>query len=74
MVLNPGANQYTCPAYSAKVCFMAAGDITTSVYKGRQARAMGGLLLLDVYGLTLFDRKKHLSSTYNSECVAEPDV
>ena len=43
------------PAYSAKVCLMAgtvAGDnITTSVNKGRWARPMSGLLLLNVYDL-----------------------
>ena len=43
------------PAYSAKVCFIAAavaGDITTTVNRGRQARPMSNLLLLDVYDLT----------------------
>ena len=53
MVLNTGANQYTCPTYSTKVCFIVAtagGDITTSVNKGRWARPISGLLLLDVYG------------------------
>ena len=29
-----GINQYTGPAYSAKMCFMAAGSITTIVNKG----------------------------------------
>ena len=45
MALNPGANQYTCPTYSTKVSFMAAtvaGDITTSVNKGRRAGPMRG--------------------------------
>ena len=37
MALNPGANQYTGPAFSTKACFLVAGDITTSVNKGRQA-------------------------------------
>ena len=37
MALNPRANQYTGPAFSSKACFMVAGDITTSVNKGRQA-------------------------------------
>ena len=37
MALNLGANQYTGPAYTAKACFMVAGDITTSVNNGRQA-------------------------------------
>ena len=27
MALNLGANQYTGPAFSAKACFMVAGDI-----------------------------------------------
>ena len=35
--LNLGANQNTGPAFSAKVCFMAIGNITTTVNKGRQA-------------------------------------
>ena len=34
MALNPGANQYTGPAFSAKACFMVAGNITTGVNKG----------------------------------------
>ena len=42
MALNPGANQYTGPAFSAKACFMVAGDITTSVKKGGP---MSGLLI-----------------------------
>ena len=49
-----GANQYTCPAYGAKKCFIAAaraGDITTSVNKGKRARPMISLLFLDVYAL-----------------------
>ena len=37
------------PAFSAKTCFLLAGDITTSVNKGRQARPMSGLSHLDVY-------------------------
>ena len=47
------ANQYTGPAYNAKKCFIAAavaGNITTTVHKGRQGRPMSSLLLLDVYG------------------------
>ena len=51
--LNPGANQYTGPAYSTKKRFIVAavtGDITTTVNKGRQAGLMCFLLLLDVYG------------------------
>ena len=46
-------NQCTHAAYSAKVYLMVAmvaGNITTSVNKGRQARPMGDLLLLYVYG------------------------
>ena len=46
MVLNLWANQNTGPAYSAKVCFMEAGNITTYV---RHARSMSGLIILDVY-------------------------
>ena len=46
-----GANQYSCPAYNAKVCEMVAavaGNIITSAHKGRRAGPMRGLLLLDV--------------------------
>ena len=53
MALNPGANQYTCPAYSVKVYFivaMVAGNITTAVKRGRRAGPMSGLLPLDVNG------------------------
>ena len=52
LVLNARANQYSCPAYSAKKGFIAAavaGDITTTVNKGRRADKMSRLLLLDVY-------------------------
>ena len=45
MALNLGANQYTGLTYSAKVCFMAVGNITTTVNKGRQAGRMSGLFL-----------------------------
>ena len=45
MALNPGANQYTGPAFSIKACFMVAGAITTSVNKGRWAVPMSGLLV-----------------------------
>ena len=48
-----GANQYTGPAHGTKKCFIAAaaaGDITTTVNKGRRAGPMSSLLLLDVYG------------------------
>ena len=47
-----GANQYTCPTCRAKVCFIVAtgaGDITTTVNRGRLAGPMSGLLPLDVY-------------------------
>ena len=33
MALNPEANQFTGPAYSAKVYFMAVGGITTTIKK-----------------------------------------
>ena len=52
LALNAGANQDTCPAYSTKKCFIvaaAAGNITTTVNKGRQAGPMSSLLLVDVY-------------------------
>ena len=48
-----GANQYTCPAYSAKKYFIVAavaGDIITTVDKGRWARPMSSLPCLDVNG------------------------
>ena len=54
LALNPGANQYTGPAGGAKKCFIAAaaaGDITTTVNKGKRAGPMSSLLLLDVYAL-----------------------
>ena len=53
LALNAGANQYTDPTYSAKKCFIvaaAAGNITTTVNKGRQAGPMSSLLLLDLCG------------------------
>ena len=53
-MLNQGANQYTGPSCGTKKCFIAAaaaGDITSTVNKGRRAGPMGSLLLLDVYGL-----------------------
>ena len=52
LALNVGANQYTCPTYSTKKCFIvaaAAGDITTTVNRGKWAGPMSSLLLLDVY-------------------------
>ena len=49
MALNPGENQYTGPAFSTKACFMVAGNITTSVNKGRQAGPMEQSTYLDVY-------------------------
>ena len=45
MALNPGANQYTGPACSAKACFMMARNITTSVNKDMRAGPMSGLLI-----------------------------
>ena len=50
MVLHVGANQYTGPAYSIKACFMAVGNITTTVNKGRQAGRQAG----PMSGLFLF--------------------
>ena len=47
LVLNPGANKYTHPACSAKVCFIAAtaaGDITTTVNRDRQAGPMSSTM------------------------------
>ena len=44
MALNPGANQYTGPAFRATASFMVSGDTTTSVNKGRRAGPMSGLL------------------------------
>ena len=41
MALHVGANQYTGLTYSVKVCFMAVGEIATTVNKGRQARTLG---------------------------------
>ena len=57
LVLNPGANQYTGPPCGAKKCFIAAaaaGNISTTVIKGRQAGPLSSLLILDVYGQTYF--------------------
>ena len=50
LALNAGANQYTCPAYSTKKCFIAAvaGNITTTENIGWRAGPMSSLLLLDV--------------------------
>ena len=45
MALNLGANQYTGPAFSAKACFMVAGDITNTVNKGNWAGPMSSLLI-----------------------------
>ena len=48
LALSPGANQYTGPACGAKKCYIAAaaaGDITTTVKKGRGAGPMSSLLL-----------------------------
>ena len=43
LALQVGANQFTGPAYSAKVCYMVVGDITTTVNKGRQYGPMSEL-------------------------------
>ena len=67
LALNPGANQYTCPTYSTKVCFMAAtaaGNITTSVSKGRQARPMSSLLPLDAMGQPYSDTSSYEENEY----------
>ena len=51
-----GVNQYTGPSCGTQKCFIAdaaAGDITTTVNKGKRAGPMSSLLLLDVYGLIL---------------------
>ena len=56
LALNLGANQYTGPACGAKKSFIgaaAAGDITATVNKGRQAGPISSLLILDVYGIYL---------------------
>ena len=45
MALNPGPDQYTGPAFSAKACFMVAGDITNTVNKGNWAGPMSSLLI-----------------------------
>ena len=53
LALNLGANQYTDLQCGTKKCFIVAAapdKITTTVNKGRQARPMSNLLLLDVYG------------------------
>ena len=61
-----GANQYTGPACGAKKCFIvaaAAGDITTTINKGRRAGPMSSLLLLDVYELcTDFCQRENMST------------
>ena len=49
MAVNAGANQYTGPAHSTKVCFMVVGNITTTVSKGRQAGSISSLCIWDVY-------------------------
>ena len=45
LALNLGVNQYTGPTCGAKKCFIAAGDITTIVNKGRQARSISSLCI-----------------------------
>ena len=44
MALNTGANQFTDPTFSAKACFIVAGDLTTIVNKGKRAGPMSGLI------------------------------
>ena len=58
MALNPGANQYTGPAFSTKACFLVAGDITTSVneqsiYLDVYARVQQFLLRLRLWLMAL---------------------
>ena len=58
-MLNQGANQYTGPSCGTKKCFIAAaaaGDITSTVNKGRRAGPMSSLLILDVYGKSALGR------------------
>ena len=67
-MLNLGANQYTGPACGTKKCFIgaaAAGDITTTVNKGRQAGSMSSLLILDVYEFTSADNSDLCSRSCN---------
>ena len=61
-----GANQYTGPACGAKKCFIApaaAGNITTTVNKGRWAGPMSSLLLLDVYGTNQLQNGRIVNSS-----------
>ena len=46
--LIPGANQCIGQAFSAKACLMVAGNITTSVNKGRRARPLIRCLWISV--------------------------
>ena len=39
-----GSKSIHCPTSSAKACFMVAGDITTSLDKGRRVGPMSGPL------------------------------
>ena len=66
LALNPGANQCTGPACGAKKCFIVAavaGNITTTVNKGRQAGPMSSLLLLNVYGEDVWELVKLWTKT-----------
>ena len=63
MVLTQGANQYIGPSYSVKACYVVAGDITTSVNKGRQAGWVNEQsTYLDVYAVTPEYNNAHLTT------------
>ena len=62
MVLNPGAKQCTGPTLSTKACFMVAGDITTSVNKGRWAVPLSSILIKKPMVLTYFVYKTRARS------------
>ena len=47
------------PPYSTKACFMVAGNITTSVNKGRQAGPMSGLHFDDYICCFFLPRSHH---------------
>ena len=42
---EPGGKSIHWPTFSAKACFMVAGNIITSINKGRRATPMSGLLM-----------------------------
>ena len=64
VALNPGANQYTGPVFSAKACFMVAGDITTSINKARWTGPMNGLLIYMSMGQLYIQCYFHLWSKW----------